>query len=62
VESRAELLANPKQLPDPQANRERPPVRPLTRGHACGLSDFRVGNIVVQVNRFPDSRRPAPRP
>ena len=32
-----ELLANPKQLPDPQANRERPPVRPLHRGHACGL-------------------------
>ena len=34
---RAELLANLKQLSDPQANRERPPVRPLPRGHACGL-------------------------
>ena len=31
------LLANLKQLPDPQANRERPPVRPLHGGQACGL-------------------------
>ena len=31
------LLANLKQLPSPQANRERPPVRPLQRGQACGL-------------------------
>jgi hypothetical protein len=31
------LLANLKQLPDPQANRERPPVRLLQRSQACGL-------------------------
>ncbi len=35
------LLANPKQLPDPQANRERPPVRLLQRSQACGLLHFR---------------------
>jgi hypothetical protein len=34
------LLANLKQLPDPQANRERPPVWPLHRGQACGLLHF----------------------
>jgi hypothetical protein len=34
------LLANLKQLPDPQANRERPPVWPLHRGQACGLLLF----------------------
>jgi len=32
-----ELLANPQAATGPQANRERPPVRPLDRGHACGL-------------------------
>jgi hypothetical protein len=30
------LLANPKQLPDPQVNRERPPGRLSREGRTCG--------------------------
>ncbi len=34
------LLANPKQLPDPQVNRLRPPAGSSTEGHTCGSLHF----------------------